>query len=362
MVSRTAETPLRHVGGRSVVAAVAGVVLASVLGAAAPAGTAGTIPRLGTPATVKIGVTASPLTLAGFYVATARGYFKEAGITNEAVAIPGINELLFALTTGDVDIGTGGPSTALFNAVGRGIRLRIVADQHTAFPGRSAIALMVRKDLIDSGQVKSLGDLKGRTISLNARRATIELAFEKALRAVGLASGDVKFVVMGFPQVNAAFGSRTIDAGFQVEPLVAAAVAGQLAVRWRGLDDLQPNLQNVFLVASERFAGRTDVARAWIVAYLRGVRDYNDAMFKRRDRDAVVKILTQHTLVKDAATYDRMVMPGIHPDGELNVPSIRESYAQLRATGEVTGDVDLDRIIDQSFVRYAQQVLGPYAP
>lgn len=60
-----------------------------------------------------------------------------------------------------------------------------------------------------------------------------------------------------------------------------------------------PNVQNVFLVASEKFAARTDVGRAWMVAYLRGVRDYNDAIFKRRDRDAVIQILMESTLVKD---------------------------------------------------------------
>jgi NitT/TauT family transport system substrate-binding protein len=97
-----------------------------------------------------------------------------------------------------------------------------------------------------------------------------------------------------------------------------------------------------------------------MVAYLRGVRDNNDAMFKRRDRDAVIQILIEFTLVKDRPTYDRIVMPGIHPDGELNVESIRDAVQALKAAGDVKTDVDLDKIIDLSLVRYAQTVLGPY--
>jgi NitT/TauT family transport system substrate-binding protein len=57
-----------------------------------------------------------------------------------------------------------------------------------------------------------------------------------------------------------------------------------------------------------------------------------------------------------------MVMPGIHPDGEVNVPSIREALAAFKAAGDVSGDIDLDRIIDLSAVKAAREVLGPARP
>jgi NitT/TauT family transport system substrate-binding protein len=329
-------------------------------GPAAAQAPAGAIPRLATPTVVKIGITGRPLTLAGLYVAIARGYFKEAGITNEFVAVGGLNALVGPLATGEIDLGTGGASVGLFNAIERGVQLRIVADQHTAFPGKSAIALMVRKDLADRGQIKTFADLKGRSVGITTRKATLELALVRALRAAGLGLSDINLVVMPFPQINGAFGSKTLDAGYQVEPLVAAAVAKKLAVRWRGLDEMWPNVQNVFLVASEKFAARTDVGQAWMVAYLRGVRDYNDAIFKGRDREGVIRILSESTPVKERSTYDTMVMPGIHPDGEVNVESLREALAALKAAGDVK-DVDLDRVVDLSLVRHARTVLGPYA-
>jgi NitT/TauT family transport system substrate-binding protein len=143
---------------------------------------------------------------------------------------------------------------------------------------------------------------------------------------------------------------------------VAAAVEKGIAVRWKGLDEIVPNLQNVFLVASESFLARTDVARAWMIAYLRGIRDYHDAITKGRDREAVIGILMQATAVKDRATYERMVMSGIDPDGEVNVDSIREALGELRAAGDIQGAVDLDRVIDLSQIRYAQRVLGRASP
>jgi NitT/TauT family transport system substrate-binding protein len=344
---------------RAALAAV--IALAAMAGTAAPArAQAPALPRLATPAVVRIGLTDRPITFAGLYIATVRGYFKDANITNEFVAVGGINALVGPLATGDIDIATGGVSAALFNAIERGVQLRIIGDQHTAFPGRSAITLMVRKDLIDGGQVKTLADLKGRSLGLTTRRATIELALTKALRAAGVAPGEVNLVTIPFAQMNAAFAGRALDAAFQIEPLTSDAVAKGVAVRWRGLDEFAPNLQNVFLVASERFVQRQDVARAWMVAYVRGVRDYNDAMFKSKDREAVIRILMDQTLVKDRALYDRMTMPGIHPDGEVNVASITEMAGELRAAGDVKGGVPVERIIDLSFAHYARDVLGPY--
>ena len=71
-------------------------------------------------------------------------------------------------------------------------------------------------------------------------------------------------------------------------------------------------------------------------------------------------ILQNRSSVKDRAIYEKMVLPGIHPDGEVNVASIREALDAFKATGEVKADLDLDKMIDLSFVRYAQEVLGRY--
>lgn len=341
-------------------AIVAACVLAAAFAAVGARAQTPAIPKLATPQVVKIGLTGKPITFAGVYVAISRGYFKESGITNEFVIVGGFNALLGPLATGEIDIGIGGVSASLFNAVERGVQLRVVADVHTAFTGRSAIALMVRKDIADAGQIKDYASLKGRTIALTGRRTSLELVLLRTLRSAGLGPSDVNLVVMPFGQINAAFAGRTIEVGYQVEPLVAAAVAQNLAVRWRGLDEMQPNYQNSFLVSSERFASREELARAWMIAYLRGVRDYNDAMFKGKDKEAVIKILMEHTLVKARRTYDDMVMPGINPDGEVNVASIVAMAEDLKAAGDIKPDTNVERVIDMSFVRSAQRVLGAY--
>jgi NitT/TauT family transport system substrate-binding protein len=65
------------------------------------------------------------------------------------------------LGTGELDAGGGSASAGLYNAVLRGIKIKIVADKASSPPGYGATKLLVRKDLIDSGRYKTLKDIKG---------------------------------------------------------------------------------------------------------------------------------------------------------------------------------------------------------
>lgn len=321
------------------------------------------IPRLKEPTTVKVGWTLGSITLAGIYVAMEKGYFRDANVTVELVTVDNINALIAPIATGQIDLATGGPSAGFFNALGRGVKLRIVADQNTARPGMSSIALMVRKDLIDNGDVKDYPDLRGRTIAVVSKRATMELDVLKALEKGGLTKNDVNLINMGFPQMNLAFGTKSIDAALQIEPLVADAVARKLAVRWKGVDEITPNRQNSFFMMSEGFAAKRDIANAYMVAYLRGVRDYYDGVHKKKNNRAeIISILTKHTLIKDPAVYDRMVLPAIDPNGELNAASIQEALNQFVADGDVKANIELGKVIDVSFINQAQKLLGRYEP
>jgi NitT/TauT family transport system substrate-binding protein len=312
------------------------------------------IPRLPTLTPVSMGYTPGSLTLAAVFVATDRGYFRESNIDMQFVPVGNINELIGPMSTGQVDVATGGPS------VGRGVRLKIVADQHTARPGTSGTALIVRKDLIDTGRVRTYADLKGRTIAIASRRAAMELDALKALRLGGLTRDDATLTYMPFPQMNLALASKAVDAAIQIEPLVAAAVTDRVAVRWKGIDEITPNRQATFIMFSEPFAAKAETARAWMVAYLRGARDFHEAIYRGGDRDKIIDILVKHAPVKDREAYRRMILPGTEPNGDVNLASLQEALAEFTTAGDVGPGANLGKIVDLSFIGYAQQVLGRY--
>ena len=59
-----------------------------------------------------------------------------------------------------------------------------------------------------------------------------------------------------------------------------------------------------------------------MLAYLQGVRVYDDAFGKGEGRDDIVRLLAEQTTVKAPAAYDRMQIGWLDPDGRLARESI----------------------------------------
>src|SRR5262249_56672350 len=73
------------------------------------------------------------------------------------------------------------------------------------------VSLMVRKDLVDSGQVRDYRDLKGLTIAMAGPAAAPEIEVAKALEKGGLTLADVNLTIVSFPDMIAAFPNKAID-------------------------------------------------------------------------------------------------------------------------------------------------------
>src|SRR5262245_58671353 len=95
----------------------------------------------------------------GYYLAIENGYFAEQGIEIEPTRFNTTAEMTAPLAAGQLDVGTGATSAGLFNAMARGLDLRIVADHGYSAPGRPVNALVVRRDLVDGGEFRSAADL-----------------------------------------------------------------------------------------------------------------------------------------------------------------------------------------------------------
>jgi NitT/TauT family transport system substrate-binding protein len=300
---------------------------------------------------------------AGIFIGIERGYFAAEGleVTPETFAVP--TDMIPALGAHRIDVGTAAISSGLYNAIGRDVPLRIVADKgSTASPDWDYVALAVRKDLVDSGQVRDWADLKGLTIAMSGRGASPELQVAKALGKGGHTLADVDLTVLPFPDMLVAFANKGIDAAIIIEPFVSRAVNQGTAVRWKGNWEIYGNQQSGVIIYGPRLVTeRRDVGERWLTAYLRAVRDYNDAFGpKRLGREQIVDILTRHTAVKDPRDYEQMRPAGIDPDGKLGVDSMREDLAWYTSAGFVKERVDLAQVIALGFQEYAVRQLGPY--
>jgi NitT/TauT family transport system substrate-binding protein len=64
------------------------------------------------------------------------------------------------------DIASASPDPSQFNAIARGIDIKLVETTSIWVPGSNVSALVVRQALVDSGRYKTPADLKGMTISI----------------------------------------------------------------------------------------------------------------------------------------------------------------------------------------------------
>jgi NitT/TauT family transport system substrate-binding protein len=132
-----------------------------------------------------------------------------------------------------------------------------------------------------------------------------------------------------------------------------------------GDDQIYPNHQLAVVLYSGAFIkSNPDAGKRFMRAYLRAVRDYNDALKDGKiagpKADEVISILTEYTAIKDPAVY-RMISPqGCDPDGQLDEASMKNDLAFYRTQGQVKGTVTVEQAVDGSFVAAALKELGPY--
>jgi NitT/TauT family transport system substrate-binding protein len=299
---------------------------------------------------------------AGILIGIERGYFREAGITIEGTRIGSASEAIQFLATGQLDVLGGGPGVGLYNAFAQGSRLRVVADKGSALNERFGLnPLLVRKDLYDSGQLRDFSQLRGKRVGLSGLTTTNRVDINKILERGGLTEADIELTAMSFPDMVPALANGNIDFAIANEPSASVAIERGAAVRIGTVADIYPNHQVAMLMYSEQFATqRRAVAQRYMVAYLRGIRDYNDAFVANRDKADIVRILGETTGITDPAIYEKIVLPGLNPDGYVFKETLAEDQTWFLRLGLQREPVDIDQLVDNQFVEYALAQLGPY--
>ena len=153
-------------------------------------------------------------------VANEMGFYKEVGLDIQIIDLPSPRDQLPALASGQIDVLMAGNSPGFVNMAVAGFGSRIACGYSHSSPkwfGTHLNGILVRKDLYDKGEVRTLKDLKGRRVSFNAMIRT--QTFDAALRTVGLRLEDVKIVeIAKFSDSIAALKSGGVDAAFFIQP------------------------------------------------------------------------------------------------------------------------------------------------
>ncbi|HLQ31918.1 MAG TPA: ABC transporter substrate-binding protein [Chloroflexota bacterium] len=311
---------------------------------------------------VKVAVQGRP-DQAALQLAIDRGYLAKQGLNISTVQIDSGAQMVPALATNQIQVGNGAPSAALFNALNRSVDIRMVADYaHVGPPTDTTLALLVRKELMDSGTVKSVADLKGRNVGLGTVKGTVsDYLFSKALDKAKATDANINVQYMPFPDIVSALGTGKLDAGTLTEPLVTQVVQQNIAKVLHPSGEVIPGAHLSVLQYSPEFASsQASAATRFMVGYLQGVRDYYDAFFQKKDRDAAIKLLTQSLSVKDAHIWEIAQPESIDLNGKVNLDDLKAQAQFYSQQGTLQGGVpDIAKYIDSKFADAAVKELGP---
>jgi NitT/TauT family transport system substrate-binding protein len=301
------------------------------------------------------------------YIAEKKGYFAEEGLAVTTIPFDSGTKMMAPMGAGDLDVGSGSATAGLYNAVARGISIKIVSGNGNAPPGYGHNILLVRKDLVDSGRFKTPADLKGMKIAVTSPGASSTSTLNEELKKFGLKFSDIEPIYLGYPDHVLALANGRVDAGLTAEPAATQAVNAGSAVRITSDDVIDPYHEASVLLMSGVFTQKhPDGAKRFMRAFMKAVRFYNgalkDGMLRGPNADEVVAILTEFTPIKDPNVYRSISPQGSDPNGHLNVTSLEKDFEFYKSQGWIEGDITVAQAVDTSFVDAAVKELGPYKP
>ncbi len=313
----------------------------------------------------KIRVGSSPvLSSSAIFIAKEKGYFAESGLDVDITTFKssGAN-MTVLLSTGELDVGGGNLSTGLWNAINEGVGIKLVADKGHIEKGHSYLALLVRKDLIESGRYRSYSDLKGLKMGVTSLDGVSQqIATERFLAKGGLQASDVEFIKMAYSEMNPALESKALDATIQIEPYLTKAVLSGSAVNVAGVYEVYPDQQSAAIFYSPQFIQRNpEAAEKFMVAYIKGVRAYEEAFRAGTGKAEIISMLRKYINIDSDDVWEKLTPAGLNPDGYLNTESLKNDLEWSQKKGFLEKVPDISTVVDHSYVEKALKTLGKHA-
>ncbi|MFI5268322.1 MAG: ABC transporter substrate-binding protein [Chloroflexota bacterium] len=304
---------------------------------------------------VKIAITTGSVTGAGVYIALNRDYFRDVGLDVEIVPFAGGAQMISSVAASQVDIANTDAGAGLLNAISRDLPMRFVGDGSHCDTSHCGTAFTVRKDLLDSGKFKDLKDLKGMAVNFFTPGSTLYQFMNRMLDKAGLKTTNVKVQnISGFPDILPAYSNKALDGSWLIEPLTAQGIDRGLLGQYQTAAELFGPQQNTVIVYSPNFSTQhVDAGKKFMAAYVKGLRDWIDAVDSKKDYDAIISIMTKESSLKDPALFKKIGLPAFDPNGGLLLDPVKSSQQWYVDHGDVKNPIDVDKVYDPQYLAYA---------
>jgi NitT/TauT family transport system substrate-binding protein len=291
---------------------------------------------------IRISVTNFNMSFLPSGIAVKKGFFKEEGLEAEVIRM-NANVAIAALAGGDCDY------TMVFGSVVRaairGLPVKVVA----SFIDSSTHALIARPE------VKSVQELKGKTMGVQAYGATDHVAAAMMLKHFGVdPDKEIKTVALGSAAARlAALKEGVVDVAVVAPPADAEAKKLGFSILTRAYEVF--NFPFVGLGTQvKKIQEKPDEVKRTIKALIKANR------FLRQNRDGAIQVLvewgrTERDLA--AVAYDSAVKV-FNMDGNVPENGLRSVIEQAKQDAKIAREIALGEVSDMTLLREAQKELG----
>ena len=299
-----------------------------------------------TPAPAPVKVRASygnitPANLAPFY-AKEKGIFLQNGLDVELSLIDGGAKSMAALLGNSVDIAQLG-GTELINAYVGGGAVEAVA----LFVPVSPWVLMA------PAAYTGPNDLKGKTLGVASKGGSSEIALNQMIDKLGLKLSDVTILATGsVANLTAAMLAKQVYAGPGHPPDTAALFKAGYKVVMDLASQNVPAVENCTIVTKKYADEHKDVVQKYVDSLIQSI------VAMKKDKAGTLVVMEKLLKVTDqdalSQTYDYYVTQIFPVYPSVTPKEWTYSRDELAKTTPTVKDLDVTKIIDNSFVKNAQ--------
>jgi ABC-type nitrate/sulfonate/bicarbonate transport system substrate-binding protein len=315
-----------------------------VIGAAGVAFALTSVPA-GAQTTLNMAVVSRTVFYLPAWMAEQQGFFKAEGLDVRMKVYDSSDPIFVDLRKGEQQIAVASIESVIADAY-KGGTVRIVAGSAKRPP----------HFIIAQPEIKTLADLKGKTIGVVSMHEGTTFFIADIAKAGGFQLSDVKVeAVGGSPTRQRLLKEKKIDAGLQPYPLSYEAEAAGFS-NLGPIAKLVPDYQFTSVMVDDAWAKAN---RAALVGFLRALRKGTEYMFAHPDESAEVGAKELRTTVAFArrAIEDTAKMDIMSRDLSVAPASLRRVFSIMQDDGALGRDLAFEpaKFVDESYLKESQR-------
>ena len=272
--------------------------------------------------------------------------------TTEAYYFKGSAPQITALAAGELDL-----AALAFSSFGLAIQnarmadIRVVGDLYQdGVPGFYSSQYVVRAD----SPIKTVEDLKGKTIATNGLGGAIDMAMRNMLRNHGLEDKrDYKVIEVEFPNMAAMLGEQKVDMAGMVAPF---SLTETKAGRVRSLFTIKDSMgvaQTTLMAARTPFIAKN---RDVLVDFFEDVQTGTRWLLNPANRKAALALVSRVTKQPESAFADWAFTGDDYyhdPDVRPNIAALQSNLSVQKELGFLKAEIDAKAYADLSLIEDA---------